>query len=291
ASCLPSASYRDAPDDVDANDPDYDPGCVYALPCGLDPGLEARGCAVYYPDGSDFYECRIVEGQGCTADVYVPGPNGVTLDCNDCIAAGSGRRPRGLRARRVHGGWFARMAWEEAASVHAFERLARELREHGAPPKLARAADRAARDEVRHARVMTKLAGARVAAPRVGRPLPRSLEAIARENATEGVVKESFGALVLRWQAARAADPALRTALARIARDETRHAALARAVASWADARLDSPARRRVRAAKKRALATLRTDIARAWPALDARLGYPDVAAASALYARFAEHA
>jgi hypothetical protein len=67
-----------------------------------------------------------------------------------------GRRPVGLRwAERTGEKGFllhlADAAWLEAASVDAFRIVRRELRAHGAPRRLLRAASRSKRDEVRHA--------------------------------------------------------------------------------------------------------------------------------------------
>lgn len=58
----------------------------------------------------------------------------------------------------------------EAASVHAFERLARELDAHAAPQELIAAARAAVLDEMRHARTAGRLArrfGANARAPEV----------------------------------------------------------------------------------------------------------------------------
>jgi hypothetical protein len=49
--------------------------------------------------------------------------------------------------------------------------------------------------------------------------------------------------------------------MGRIARDETRHAALAWRVARWADRRLDASSRRAVERARRAALATLRHEL------------------------------
>jgi len=82
-------------------------------------------------------------------------------DVSNCTV---GRRPPGLRAalpRLGHsrlGTFFASAAHLEAASVHSFERLARELKGAGAPRALIAEASVAALDEVRHARVVTALA-------------------------------------------------------------------------------------------------------------------------------------
>jgi hypothetical protein len=132
---------------------------------------------------------------------------------------------------------------------------------------------RARRDEERHARAMARQArmrGAPVSAPRVLRHAIRPLEAVARENAVEGCVNETFGALIAAFQAEHAPRASLRRVFARIAADEVRHAALSWAVARWAEARLDPAARARVAAARARALRTQ----AGAWP-FDAEVGRP----------------
>jgi hypothetical protein len=177
-----------------------------------------------------------------------------------------GRRPVGLIAQRREGrsvaAHFARSAELEAASVHAFELLERELVAHGAPRSFALRSRRAARDEVRHARDVARLArslGGKPSKPCVV-PLAevRSLEAIALENAVEGCVRETYGALVAQHQAARARSPVVRRLYARIAEDETRHAALAWDVARWTEARASSAERRRIRAALHDAVHELR---------------------------------
>lgn len=151
-----------------------------------------------------------------------------------------GRRPAGLvemdaSCTDLVGAFFARAAQLEAASVDAFRVLQRELRAHGAPRGLLARATRAANDEIAHARMTAAIArrfGGRFAKPRVEPREVRSLEEIALENATEGCVNETYGALVATFQARVAGDPRVRAAMARIARDETRHAALARDVAA-----------------------------------------------------------
>ncbi len=243
--------------------------CFYTLTCGLSAGLFTMGgCDVYYPspdtDAATPLGCSLVDGEGCTAGMFTPGDGGpVTLSCPGCLGGSGGRRPRGLlrppalRAPTALGAYFARMAHDEAASVHAFRRLGDDLALHGAPSALVLAAARSARDEERHARLMGRCArgqGATVSAPRVRRGRPRSLEAIARENAVEGCVHETFGALILHWQAAHARDASMRRTFARLAADETRHAALSWAVARWAGGRLDAAARARVAAARARAV-------------------------------------
>ncbi len=56
------------------------------------------------------------------------------------------------------GGFFARAAHDEAASVHAFLALAHELEAHNAPASLVARARTAASDELRHTRAIGRLA-------------------------------------------------------------------------------------------------------------------------------------
>jgi len=173
---------------------------------------------------------------------------------------------------------FAEMARLESASVEAFRRLRRELVAHRAPRRLIRAAERAAHDEIRHARATRALArryGSAATAPQVESCPVRDLETIAIENAVEGCVREAFGALVASWQARAAGDPVIQAAMARIARDETRHAALALQVDGWLKGRLDRAARARVEHARRRALDDLASRSGESPSALQTPLGLP----------------
>jgi len=145
----------------------------------------------------------------------------------------------------------------EAASIDAFEILATELDAHRAPPALIQAARAAAADERRHADAIGRLAARRgTVAPevRVNRGPIRDIEGVARENAVEGCVRETYAALLACRQARAATDPAIRSAMTGIARDETQHAALAWAVDQWSQAMLAPQARRRVREARREAI-------------------------------------
>ena len=162
------------------------------------------------------------------------------------------------------GAQLAAMAELEAASVPAFERLARELATWGAPAELVARARAAMRDEVRHARVMTALAAKHGVAPRAIEvpALPcRSLEEIARENAIEGCVREAYGALVATYQAERA-KAELRPAFRAIAVDERRHAGLAEDVHAWIVGQLDDARREEIVRARARAEGELRASVA-----------------------------
>jgi hypothetical protein len=142
------------------------------------------------------------------------------------------------RAASSVGEYLAGCAELEAASIAAFALVDRELRYFGAPATLRRRARCARRDEARHARILSRLARELGARPR-RRPrgsrgtrneAPRSLAAFLKENAREGCVGETVGALLAWHQALHARDAELREAMARIARDEIRHAALAWAI-------------------------------------------------------------
>ena len=147
----------------------------------------------------------------------------------------------------------------------AFNRLAHELLALGAPTELARSAHAAATDEVRHARML----GALDAGPAV-RPRPpettdlpcRDLFAVALENAIEGCVFETYGALVATFQAASAPTQALRRIFRSIAADERRHAALAMRVHAWTTERLSPTQASELDACQREAVQSLRAELA-----------------------------
>ncbi|MFO0630298.1 MAG: ferritin-like domain-containing protein [Polyangiales bacterium] len=187
------------------------------------------------------------------------------------------------------GAYFAEMSALEASAVLAFDRLARELDALGAPASLSARARAAARDEVRHARVTAALARRFGATPPAvaSSPLPvRDAPAIAHENAVEGCMRETFGALVGTFQARAARDPAVARALRVIARDETGHAALAWDVAAWLEPQLAEDVRADLHRARAEALAALTPrDADEADPALSSAVGLPSRAQSRALLA------
>jgi hypothetical protein len=203
---------------------------------------------------------------------------------------GFGPVPRG-RELGVH---FARAACMEAGSVDAFRMLRDELVAHGAPKRLVRAASRAVRDEIRHARQTSALARRFGEAPVAPRPAPprsrRRFADVALENAVEGCVRETYSALECAWQAEVAADPVVRATMKRIARDEMRHLELSWAVHAWAIKRLDAASRARVAGAQRTEIATLLDELARdPHDALLAAGGLPRAAQSRALVAAIAE--
>lgn len=198
-----------------------------------------------------------------------------------------GRRPGGLLEPRCNaraaGAWLAKTATIEAASITAFARLVRLLEKHGAPERFVSEARRAILDEIVHARLVAQLAwrmGARVEVPAIAaRAAEPTLFELARENAVEGQVAETFGALLATCQAQLATDRDVRGVFARIAEDEARHAALAHELAGWFDAQLAAPERAAIAAARRAAAAAIAHDFD--VPVSDserALLGIPDAA-------------
>jgi hypothetical protein len=265
--------------------PIYDAGLS-----GLPPMLSPELCAMLCPptDGGT-WSCGTIDvmpGIVITQDGGNVAP-GTYVGC--CFGPGcyTGRRPEGLTLEPTRGDdkvgrYLASVAYLEAASVHAFERLTRELARHNAPAPLREASRCAARDERRHARLMRDLAARHgVAVPQV-RPGPRAvrdLEDIAVENALEGCVRETFGAAAAIIQARRAADPDVRRVMAGIARDEARHAKLAWGLASWLDTRLGAQARANVDARRKDGINALAREVAiDPLPVVKFRLGAPSAA-------------
>ncbi|AKV01326.1 putative lipoprotein [Labilithrix luteola] len=198
--------------------------------------------------------------------VHITVDGTVTVVAHEYQALGTcGRRPAGLLEARQStasavAAFVASSAHLEAASVHAFRRLERELVSHDAPPNLVRRARQARRDEIRHARDMSQLAhnlGADVPAVEVTDVGARDLVSIAVENVVEGCTLETYGAIVAAFQAERSA-PEHRRLLREIAGDEIRHAELAHDVAAWLDTRLTDEERALVEAARAEALQSLR---------------------------------
>jgi hypothetical protein len=264
---------------------------------GNEVGDHAEGYVVYTRSGSG---CG--EGDDVEHHVLLVRADGTTevietrlverADPNCAI----GRLPGGLcrrpaaRAPSPIAAFLADVAELEAAAVPAFAQLARELVCHRSPRSLVRGALRGRDDEVRHARLMTGLArrrGARPQPPRVLPTAPRRLEAVAEDNAVEGCVRETYGALVAQLQARRARDPELRRAFQAIARDEARHAALSWQLHRWMGARLGPAARRRVALRRAQAVERLRHELTGALdPQVHALAGMPAPAEARGLFDR-----
>lgn len=229
-------------------------------------------------------ECQIPYGyvasvQGLNPDAGAPPDDGGARDLTcptdagtvtiTCFTNCTGRLTEGFaapkRERAAHatdlratGERFAAMAFLEAVSIHAFERLENELAAHGADPNLLRHARRARRDEIRHTAMTARLAkkrGAEVRLPDAPQTqVTRSLYAMALENAVEGCVRETYGAVQGLVESESSPDAEVRRAMKSIADDECRHAELAWSVHAWAKARLSRAEIRRIEIAMKKAV-------------------------------------
>jgi hypothetical protein len=198
--------------------------------------------------------------------------------------------PEAPRSRaRSAGEYLAHAAHLEAASVVAFERVALELAALGAPAALVARAHQAAIEETAHAEILGRLARAHGVEPVTVATRPYALRdavELAVDNAIEGCVNETYGALVLHVQALRAEDALTRAAFASVAADEASHAELSADLADWLDTRLSDAERAAVRAAAMHARRQIDTR-----PAIDdeddrRRLGLPDAATTGRLYER-----
>lgn len=231
----------------------------------IEGGEESDGGAIAKMDklGGEPY-CQV---HRLEQDVYV-------LECG--VQLPGGRREGGYDGERasVRDGavtslarFFGRLAQLETLSIRAFGTLAGELAHHDAPIELVEAARAARLEETRHARTTWRLAKRFGARPVRLAPSPvvesRSLLELAIDNAREGCVRETFGAVAAAYQARAASDDEIREAFSEIARDEAEHAALAWRIHAFCAARLDAAERRQLDSALRTAFDELRDEIAR----------------------------
>jgi hypothetical protein len=76
-------------------------------------------------------------------------------------------------------------------------------------------------------------------------------------------VRETYGALLATWQAEHARDARIKTAMTRIAADETRHAALSWDVARFLEGKLEAPQRHHLERARRAAIERLYAEMSR----------------------------
>jgi hypothetical protein len=137
--------------------------------------------------------------------------------------------------------YWTRAMLDEHASIASFARTSLALMALGAPLELVARTHAAALDEVLHARRCAALATRFGATPVAPGALPEAvapheaatLVTLAVATLREGCVNEGAAALLAARCAAEADDPEVREALALIARDEARHAALAWDTLDW----------------------------------------------------------
>ncbi|MFO0678788.1 MAG: ferritin-like domain-containing protein [Polyangiaceae bacterium] len=244
----------------------------YRFDCASDPSGRVNGANVEVVGrtgttcGGNVYEHLLRVGKDATFSEIEK----TVVEKGDSNCA-IGRRPTGVVF--AHGGpsrgavadWFVRAAALEEASIVAFERLAVDLERIGAPASLVDRARVAAEDERRHTDLTKRLAarfGGVPVAPTVPAHEAKSLLALAVENAVEGCVRETFGALTAHVQSERAMDPKARAAFGVIAREETEHAALAWDLHAWFESALAPEAFAAVEEARKLAILALEGELA-----------------------------
>lgn len=203
----------------------------------------------------------------------------------------AGRRPEGFtqtqRPSHQVGEYLCMMAELEDAAVEAFARLAEELRAFGAPTDFVQAARAASAEEVEHTRAMSELAQSYGQSPvraTIAAPRARSFFDFALENAVEGCVRETFGAVQAEVQARTAGDRRIAAAMHKIAREEAGHAELSWRIHEWAWERLDTAERQALQAAQRRAVSELEREVEQLPSAELCRVaGLPDARVSQAL--------
>lgn len=135
---------------------------------------------------------------------------------------------------------WATIAAMEHASIGSFARFTVQLLALGAPAELLAATQRAAADEVEHAKLAYALASdfaGRTLGPGplegVGAPIPTAEEDVLRSLVIEACIGETLGVAEALATADACADPGIRSVLERIASDEQRHAELAWQTLAW----------------------------------------------------------
>lgn len=223
---------------------------------------------------------------------YCIGVGTGTVQCGVCgvgrFTAGMGLESCDREDSDTFAGWLARGATVERIAATAFDRLADELAALGAPGALVEQARESAAHEREHFDALLSFSRREGAEPKVLDDVaiaPRSLFAIAVENAGEGCVRETLGAAVMAYQSKRAADPALCAALAKIADEEAMHSAWSWALDQWARSVLDEASVAKLDEARARAIAELSRDMGTHDPSpeLAARAGMPSAAVVRAM--------
>jgi tRNA isopentenyl-2-thiomethyl-A-37 hydroxylase MiaE len=211
-----------------------------------------------------------------------------------------GRRPAGM-PNTCSDSWLQSTAEHlrevesmETAAIWAFEDLHAQLMQVGAPADLLRRIASARQDEIKHARIMQRILRKRgIAAKAVARParVAQSLLELATHNATEGCVRETYGALVATHQATYAGNRELRAAFRTIAAEETTHAQLSIDLAAWFNTQLSAHERDQVASEKAEAIAQLMQECASLNPALEVMrdTGMPGAGAAMLMLAGLLE--
>jgi hypothetical protein len=158
---------------------------------------------------------------------------------------GDGRAPRvthlTAEERACLAQHWSRLGQLEHASIAAFARFSLQLLSLGAPPELVEACTAALADETAHTQLCFGIASAYAGRDVGPGPLDisgslnvASLDEVVALVIAEGCFGETLAALEALEAAETAADPVIRDAYTRIARDEQRHAELAFRFVRWA---------------------------------------------------------
>jgi hypothetical protein len=240
--------------------------------CRLDEACEDERAACVLPWGTDPWTCMTPDCAIGRPLLVAEGARTAPPARRDDWSDGELPTPRsvdGATAAALASHW-QRVAALEHASVASFARFSLQLMALGAPPALLLDAQRAAMDEVAHARVAYALASAYAGQPVGPGPLDLTGVGVAvdrraamLELVAEACVGETLGAAEARELASAVADPCLARVHARIADEEQRHAELAWRALAWMleDASADD------RAAVRAAFATAAADARRHTPA------------------------
>ncbi|EDM78443.1 hypothetical protein PPSIR1_06326 [Plesiocystis pacifica SIR-1] len=203
---------------------------VYCSGLGFLDGVECTdspSCEEPYSPGS----CEGSPGDPIPdADLYCAGLGRVVVTGElETDAGPSSPRERAGRA-------WARVAACEAASAEAFELLARQLEQLGAPTPLRRPPTEFAEDERRHARAAWAIArarGATEASPLHPQAPAEGLEALLEQTIVAGCIGETLSALELEHMAAACTDARIRATLEAMAAEEAAHAEHAWILLTW----------------------------------------------------------
>ncbi|MFO0757054.1 MAG: ferritin-like domain-containing protein [Byssovorax sp.] len=226
-------------------------------PASAGPSKENDLCCYWFCPGPCCGRALMVEGRARVSPVAARRDwTGARLDAPEALDPAT---------RAALGEAWLTDAQMEHASIASFARFTLELLALGAPADLVEGAQRAALDEVAHARACFALASRYLGKEMgpgsldVGGCAPRmSLVEAAAAAVAEGCIGESIAAVVAREQLAGARDAGVREALERIARDEEEHAALAFRFVRWAAAAGGESVRAAVRAAFAQGVAQAR---------------------------------
>jgi len=234
---------------------------------------------------------------GCSYDgINEFGDPAITCITYECAVEGRGHGEI-QKADKVTGPnamarWFARAFHAEASSVGSFLQLKAELQELHAPQSLLERCMKAAKEEVMHARMMSKYCakeGGQAPNLDFGSIPTRNLFDLALDNAVEGCIFETYAALRAHYQSKNATDVRIRKIMKVIARDETEHAQLAWDIHHWLLPQLTESQKKTIKAAQQQAFIELRKSATHAaQDPMATELGLPSSQLAEDLYVQIA---